>query len=470
MPDFHKTVWRRLRFASPSSKRMPTAVATCFRLGLIKTVQFAALATLFSLSAGAGQAAPNNAAGGAEHKSSKEARPLTANGLAAWAVERNAGLQAARAAAEAAAHRIRSAGTLDDPTLGYAAASHTRGSDQGLNQRTDISQKLPWPGTLAAREAQASHRATAMDRDADMARLDIAALAKSAHAEWHYVARALEVHQATQSLLDELIATAEARYAAGRASRQDVLQAQVEQTELENYALKLVQQQTSIQARINALLRRAPHAPLPPAAPTALPQHIPLSENLAQMALARHPALERLDAEIAVNHSQITLAEKAFYPDFQVGIGYNSLWDDVDKRTTIGISINVPLNRTKRRSELDRARAQLSQAEWALTDRRAQLLADLTEARAQAVEMQGMVALYENKLLPLVGDYLDAALADYRSGSGPFLNVISAEQRKLDTELALARARADYARALAALERWAGGSLPTPIQPPEGEQ
>lgn len=462
MSGLYSAVGRRLILAPPGLAG-PLAFPLVIAVVLVASGGFARLSYA---QAPAETVAPPQASG----KDDIAAGPfLTAEQLTAWVMERNPGLHAARAAAEAAAHRVEPAGSLDDPTLSYAAAPRTAGSDQGLNQRTEISQKLPWPGTLAAREARARYEAEAIERDADMLRLNIEALAKSAYAEWRYVAHALEVHEATHTLLEELISTAETRYAAGRASRQDVLQAQVEQTELRNHGLRLLQLQSSAQARINALLQRPPDAPLPPAAPIPVLPSIPTADTLQQMALDQHPALERLDAEIAANRSEVTLAQKAFYPDFQFGIGYNSLWDDVDKRTTIGISINVPLDRSKRRAELDHARAQVSRAGWALIDQRAQLLSDLAEARAQVAEMQASVRLYENELLPLVNDYLNAALADYRSGSGPFLNVITAEQRKLDTELALARTRADYARALAALERWVGGSVPEPLEPAEGE-
>jgi outer membrane protein TolC len=68
----------------------------------------------------------------------------------------------------------------------------------------------------------------------------------------------------------------------------------------------------------------------------------------------------------------------------------------------------------------------------------------------------------------LASQYLDAAIADYRSGAGPFLNVITAEQRKLEADLELARAVSDYARRRAELERWVGGSLEAALQPSAG--
>lgn len=370
-------------------------------------------------------------------------------------LEANPGLASLKAAAEAANYRIEPAGSLDDPMLSYGAAPRTAGSGR-LNQRFEFSQRIPWPGTLNARENVARYEAAAAGEDLEALKLEVVAQTRSAHAQWRFVHEALVIHHETQTLLDELIATAETRYAAGRALRQDVLQAEVERTDLDNEELRLRQLQATVQARINALLNRPPDTPLPRAAPMGPPAAPPTYETVRRLALARHPELERLDARVSANQSRAELAEKAFYPDFQVGIGYNSLWDDPDKRPILGVSINVPLDRGKRRAELDAARAETSEAQWALNERRAELLADLAQARAEVVEARQSVQLYENELVPLAAEYLNAAIADYQSGTGAFLNVITAEQRKLATDLALARTRADYVVRLAELERAAG--------------
>ena len=386
-------------------------------------------------------------------------QPLTAEQLAVWVLEANPGLAAIQAAAQAAAYRIDPAGSLDDPMFAYGAAPLTADSNRGLNQKLEFSQKIPWPGTLAAREAAARHEAVAADRDVDALRLRVVAQAKSAYAEWRFLDEALDIHHATQALLDELIATTQTRYAAGRALKQDVLQAEVERTDLDNQELRLLSQQATVQARINALLNRAPDAPLPEAAPILLRPAPPALEALQTLALAQHPDLSRLNAQASASKSRVTLAEKAFYPDFQVGVGYDSLWDEPDKRPVFGVSINLPFDRSKRKSELNRARADTRRAEWSLIERRAELLADLAQARAEVLEAQASLVLYQDELVPLASEYLEAALADYQSGTGAFLNVITAERRKLSTHLALARARADYARRLAELERSAGGPL-----------
>ncbi len=395
------------------------------------------------------------------HTGSRPENQLTADGLAAWVLEANPGLASIQAAAEAAAFRIDSAGSLDDPMLSYGVAPLTANGDQNLNQKIEFSQKIPWPGTLAARESAARYDALAADRDVDALRLRVIAQAKAAYAEWRFVRSALAIHHASQALLDELIATVQTRYAAGRALKQDVLQAEVERTDLDNQLLRLEKLTATVQARINALLNRAPDAPLPAAAPITLHAGLPALETLQNRSLAQHPDLARLDAQISASESRITLAEKAFYPDFQLGVGYNSLWDNADKRPIFGVSINVPLDRSKRRSELGRAQAEKRRTEFSRAERRAALLSDLAQARAEVFEARSSVVLYQDRLVPLAAEYLQAAVADYQSGSGAFLNVITAEQRQLATELASARARADYTRRLADLERWVGSSIET---------
>lgn len=391
----------------------------------------------------------------------QENATVTADELVRQVLNSNAGLAAAAAASEAAYYRVEPAGSLDDPMLGYGVAPLTASADRSLNQRIEFSQRIPWPGTLAARKASARHDARASDADRDALVLDLAAHARMAHAEWRYVGEALRIHHETQAILDDLVAVATSRYAAGRALKQDVIQAELERERLNRHELLLRREQATVRAQINALLNRSPTAPIPAAAAIDVPQRVAIMADLEATALAAHPELRRLDATVAARESRVTLAQKAFRPDFQVGVGYNSLWDPVDKRPIIGVSINVPLYRGKRQAELDRAQAEVRRASFALADGRAALLAKLAAARSRVIEARDAVALYESKLLPLADEFLSTTVTDYRSGDGAFLSVITAEQKKLDTELAYVRALSDQARYAAELDRWTG----TPMRP-----
>ncbi|MBA3562592.1 MAG: TolC family protein [Gammaproteobacteria bacterium] len=380
---------------------------------------------------------------------------------------RNAGLDAMQAALEAARARVVPAGALEDPTLTYGVAPQTvggfrtpGGDYRGPNQRIEISQALPWPGKLDLRAEAARLEADAAGEDVEALRLDLAAAAKSAFAEWHYVHRALDINAATQALVDELRGSAEGRYAAGIASQQDVLQAEVELQRLKAERFGLDRKRLEIVARLNALLNRPPQSPLP--APAGLPQArpVPPFETLRAAALEEHPELELLSDRIAANEARAELAKKEFLPDFELFTGYNSLWDENVKRWIVGASINVPIGRDKRRAALDEARANTRRLEAQLEDRRSALLSALEQSRAAVAESVATVALYRDELIPLSIENLSAARAAYGAGGGRFLDVIVAEQRKLEAELGLQRARADYLMRRAELERWVGGALP----------
>lgn len=389
-----------------------------------------------------------------------DSRQLTPAGLVEAVLARNPGIKALEAAAQAAEFRIAPAGALDDPSLSYSTAPETAGGPRGLQQRFEFSQPLPWPGKLTLREKAARQRAAAASEDIDELRLRVAAAAKSLSAEWAYVHRALAINTEHQALLQELRRVAEAHYAAGRAGQQDALQAEVARARLAAEAITLERRRREVQARINALLNRPAQGHVPPPVDLPEPRPVPPLASLQQSAAHEHPGLARVRARIAEAQAQKDLAEKDFYPDFRVMAGYNDLWDNPDKRWTVGVGINLPFDYGNKRSgTLDAARAELLRRRWQLTDREAQLLGELDTARAAVEETDALIEVYRNRLLPLARDNLAAARADYRAGGGSFLNIIDAEREQLRTEDGLARARADYLRRLAELERWVGTPL-----------
>lgn len=388
---------------------------------------------------------------------------LTPQYLVAEVLARSPDLVAAEAAWKAAQARIGPAGDLDDPKLSYAVAPQTAGDPGGLNQIAGLTQAIPWPGILGLRRHAAralSH--SSEDRFRDV-RLRLAEMARAQYAEWFYVHRALGINKENQTLLARLQEVARTAYASGQAPEQDVLRAEVEQTRLENEALTLVRRRAVIRARINALLDRDPDAPLP--SPGELPGGTPLAPKaaLARTALARYPKLRGFDAKIEANRDRIDLARKDRYPNFVLGTGYNQLMA-TDKRWTVGVTINIPLDRSRRRAELDQAHAELRETQARRADVRARLLSDLAESYASARQARESAELDERRLVPLAAENLEASEGDYRSGSGDFLKLITAERQYLMAELDLARARADYYIQLASLDYQSGGAvLPAPI-------
>ena len=403
-------------------------------------------------------------------QSLQEDEALTAEQLVDAVLTRNPGLKGLAAAAEAANYRIAPAGALDDPMLTYAGAPETAGGPRGFQERVELSQTLPWPGKLGLREDAARARAEGEEQSLADRRLALMAAAKGLFAEWAYIHRTLQIKHAHRELLVELRRVAETQYAAGRVRQQDVLQAEVEAARIDTDIVTHQRHQREVRAMINGLLNRPPQSLLPPPAALPTPVEPPSLPALQEVALGEHPELRRIQARIAEASALHGLAERDYFPDFKLSAGYNSLWMDTDQRWTVGLTVNLPFDFSgKRSASRNAAEADVMRYQWQLTDREAQLLAQLEQGRAQVQEIRDIVAIHRQRLLPLAEESLNAAVADYRAGQGSFLTVIDAERQQLRTEDNLARAHADYLRALAALERAAGRPLGSALPIPANQ-
>jgi cobalt-zinc-cadmium efflux system outer membrane protein len=384
--------------------------------------------------------------------------PLTAEAFTEAVITRNASLEAMRQTVVAATARIKPAGALEDPMLSVSAAPRTFGSAMGAMGDVEISQALPWWGTLDARIQVARAEADAAAHDVEALRLRVAALARGAFSDWVFVHRALDINAANQTLLDELRNIARVRYATGQAPQQDVLQADVARTMLRQQRFELERQRTVMQARMNALLDRTPQQVMPQ--PAALPDvmALPAEELLAERALA-HPQLRQLQAEGNAAQAREHLEEKERYPKFGVSAGYNNMWSEPAQRPMVGFSVTLPIDQEKYRSAIDAARAQARRSASALEDQRASVMADLSVAYASTREAAQSLALYHDELVPLARTTLEVTRSEYASGRGDFLNVLTAEQHRLDTELGLARMQSEYYQRLAQLDQASAGGL-----------
>jgi len=393
--------------------------------------------------------------------------PLTPEAFTEVVLAHNASLEAMRQSVVGAVARVKLSGKLDDPILNVSAAPRTFGTAGGPNGDVEVSQSLPWWGTLDARKEAARAEAEAATQDFAALRLRLATLARAAFADWTYIQHALDINSANQALLFELRNVARIRYTTGQAPQEDVLQADVERAMLKQQRLEWERERIVVQARMNALLNRAPQTAIPEPSPLPEATVLPAEEMLAERALG-HPRLEELAAQQHAAEARQNLAEKERYPKFGVTTGYNNMWSDPAMRPMVGLSFTVPLDQGKYRAQIDAARAEARRAASTLEDERASVLANLSSAYAMAREAAQSIALYRDELVPLARSTLEVARSEYGVGRGDFLNVLTAEKHRLDIELGLARTQSEYYRALAELDRASGGGLLEPRQESRG--
>ncbi len=371
---------------------------------------------------------------------------------------RNPSVAAAREALRAALAEIPQATALDDPMAGYELAPFSVVGDAPLGHVISIRQKLPFPGKRRRAGEAALAMAEAEAAEIGVARLELAQLASELYDDLYVAARALEINAHHRMLVEQMKKSAEAQYVVGRAAQQDPIQAEVELARLERERLGIEAERDQILARLNGLLHRATGSPLPPPPADLEPAAVPAGTRveLQALALERRPQREAARARIRAARAEIDVAERDFYPDFELMGSYNSMWDMAAHRWMVGVMIDVPLQRGRRHAAVEQAEAKAARAR--LEDERIvdEIRVEVDRAHRRVIEAQALVDVHEKKLLPAARAQLDAARAGFTSAQNSFLAVVQAQENLRQGELELTMARAELSRRRAALARVVG--------------
>ena len=394
---------------------------------------------------------------------------LERQALVSAVLERNQDVAAARWAIDGAKARAQEVRELPNLTASYSfAPASPFASDVRYGQVAQISQTLPWPGTLARRGEQADALADASTGDLEALRRELALAASQAFDDYAYVDRALAINREHLALLREFQEVATARYAAGLAPQQAPLAAEVEIAHLEHRDVVLTTDRQALLARMNALLHRDPRAPVPPPppAPDPIPQmpEIPVSA-LIQLAMARRPELAAARSRVSAQETGVALAHLEGRPTFQPTTSFNSMWGTGAHRWMVALGVSVPIWRDRIRAGVARATSAVSEQRSRLAALEDRVAADVSVAFDRFQEGHHVLTLYQSRLLPAARDQTAAAQTAFETGQVDFLAVIDAERRLRDVELGFAGARADALRRFAALQR-ALGDLPGDLWPP----
>ncbi len=391
-----------------------------------------------------------------------------------WCLERAAEaspeIASDAASADAARERVVPAGALEDPRLRYEASNvPIRNLDFGSTplsgHQFGLSQKLPVPGLLASRKDAARAAAEAASASLEDRRRHIAARVEQSWAELGFAQRALDITARNIEFLRQLTRIAETKYGVGTGLQQDALRAQVELTRLLDERLHRVATVARRESELSALLDLPPATPFGPTAELADEAPIPALETLLGRMEQASPRLAALDARIEEAKRATRVAELEGYPDFDLGIGYRVrervAGDPVDGDDFLmaGLTVRLPVNRSKWRAQvaerealLRRARADYRATRARLRDAVQTRFADLRRADAE-------VDLLATGLVPQSRHSLEASRSGYEVDKVDFPSLVDTQVRLLEAELRLVRARADRRAAFAELEAAVGEPL-----------
>lgn len=372
----------------------------------------------------------------------------------------NPALAATRREVDVRIAGIAPAGAPPDPTVtvGYMSGFFRvpffpSGATAGAFRQVGVSQELPYPGKLALRSNIARTESDAARWSYEDTRVRLIADLKMAYVEYVLTDRSLAIIERSRTTLEQFRQIAEARYSVGKASQQDVFNAQLQLSILMERVAGLTRQKTSLQAEINRLLYRPTETTVPVDDPVEVRSVTEDLESLQRQAAERYPALKRDEQGINREQQALALAKKERLPDFAVNFTTQKFVGDMPWMYGIDFMVKVPIFlQRKQQPMVAQAAASLAAASRMRESTQSEAAARVAQSVAAVTSTRHLMALYDDSVLPQARLALESSLSAYQVGTVDFLTVLTNFNAVLAYQISYEEQKAQYHQALAGLE------------------
>ena len=387
-----------------------------------------------------------------------------------YAILNNPRVEASYYAWAGSVERITPARSLPDPRLTFEADI----TDMLEAVMPGLMLDLPGPGKLRAAGDVAAAEARVGYFGFERQVLAAAYATKSAYIRLHFLSDTIRVQRDALALLGDVELQAQQQVGAGRGTIQDVLRAQIERDQLANQIANLEDSRSVLEAEFRAALGHSPaemSVPIPGTFEVGTPP--PSADAVLAIAAERNPVLRQMAADVRRGTAMLDLARTNRVPDFTIGIEADVKASPIVWRPTA--SMTLPIWRDKIEAEIAAAQAEKRSAEARLSAEQIAIAAELASMLYMYRESGRNATLFGSTLLPKAQQLLDAARSGYASGRSTFLDVIDAQRRLLEFELAAIEANAQRELAIASISLVIAGATPDgapvlPVNPSKPKQ
>ncbi|MAX24701.1 MAG: hypothetical protein CMJ19_09375 [Phycisphaeraceae bacterium] len=403
--------------------------------------------------------------------------PATLDQLIAYAQKHHPAIQAASFRIEQAEHGIILAKSLDDPILTISPVGNmAQTADGEVTAMASISQRLPISGRLTAQSEAAKEQVQIASQQHRQTQLALTRDVKQAYWNLQLANQTLAVYESQKQLMHQVHESADASYRAGRAAQQDLLRLNVEISALDNRIIATQQQRRSAIARINSLLNRPVDAPLTLADTEASPVDLQTADTWQKQAINHSPQLQQIHHAIAQARKQLKLAHLKRIPDLTVMLNYAAVSDhgtsmaaNGDDQLYAGIGINLPIWQEKLQAGEKQALARIRELLSELIAKHNQLQFAIADMYQRVDAQQKQDTLYRDTILPQARQVLDSSRVQYRSGRGPFADLIDNWQKLLELQLMSHRNHTQLQQDYAQLQFLAAGKVQPDVNKPNAD-
>ena len=390
--------------------------------------------------------------------------------LISGALANNPELKGSEARWQMFASRVRQARSFDDPMLmlkiqnGIFTDPLNFHKDPMTQKVIGISQQLPFWGKRDLKGEVAAKEAESYKWQVEERKLELRRMVAETYYQIYFTDKSLAIVDKNLKILDDFVTITETKYSVGKGAQQDVFKAQVEHSKLLDMRITLEQQRKSLQASLNALLYRPAETPVGAIPDFDIKPLIQSPEELRNIAYENRPLLKSLNALIEKGKAGHNLAEKEFYPDFNVSFEYmqrerfeGSSGDDM---YSLGLTFNLPVQRARRQAMVAESSSEITMATEELNVLKNSINSGIPDLLAQLERRRKLAELYKTGIIPQSGQSLESAAIGYRVNKVDFLNLLDSRMTLFNYERELYDSLAEYQMKRAQLEALVGKELP----------
>ena len=418
------------------------------------------LVTVLAILAGPAQAQPVVPA----------APAMTLEQLEQLALQNNPTGTAAAAGIDAARGRMRQAGALPNPVIGYSGQEITTGD---LDPRGEhgffVDQTVPLGGKLRLSQNVFQKVIDQAEAVQDLQRLRILSSVRQAYYSVLLTERRIDVQERLAVLASEAVGVTAQLFNVGAADRPDYLEIEIESRRLQLQLNRSRNERFALRARLAALtgVRDVADRPLAGSVDAGIPNLE--RDQVLRTLLEQSPELRAARAELERARAVTARARRETFPDLFLGGGSNynrergsDTGRPIGWEGTIEAGISVPLfNRNAggiaaARADETRAQAEVTRLELALQSRAAFQFADYLTALRDA-------EAYRSEILPRAEEAYRLYLTRYREMAAAYPQVLVAQRTFFEMSTAYLKSLDDAWRAALQLQGFlAGDGLDAP--------
>lgn len=319
-----------------------------------------------------------------------------------------------------------------------------------------LRQSVPPRGRRTALVNEKTGLATQKRELANSRARDVTLQVRNAWLESYFGDHAVELVSESRGLFVELVRVARSLYSVGTRNQNDVLQAELELSKLDDRLLQVKQSRREAYAALGRLLDQPVTVAVLDELPnwSSVPPIAELQERLIQ-----HPIVAASDAQLEADSARYDVEKSAFNPSWTFDLAYSyrdgQLPNDTPRSDFVSatVSFNVPI--WGREREVRRMSAASAQKE-STTLNRSLLLRDLryelVVAHSRWETLSNRKELYEQNMIRQSDDHAQATLAAYRNKLVGMTDVVRSYIEQIDTQVAYLRLRVDRLKTWAQID------------------